>query len=255
VRAKVQTLLAASLSEKGAKLVQTVMSHEDILREIEGAQRKFPRDPLLYHLTFFSRPSRQGPWGYSFEGHHLSVNVTLEGDRLLSASPLFYGANPAIVRDGPQKGLRILGGVEDLARDLVRSLKEPERKACLGEEGGVVPEEVPAGKESVPYKGPLPAGVAADSLGEEARAKLAELIAQYTGNLPPEIAQGVLESGLKGVRVAWRGSLEPYQPHSYLVHGPGFVINYTNTQNGAAHVHSCFRTLKGEFGLPPESKG
>jgi hypothetical protein len=254
-RTKVLALLSASLSEKGARLVQTVMSHEDILREIEGSKRRFPRDPLLYHLTFFSRPSREGPWGYSFEGHHLSVNVTLEGERVLSATPLFYGANPAIVREGPQKGLRILAGVEDLARDLVRSLKEPERKACLAEEGGAVPEEVPAGKESVPYSGSLPAGVSADSLGEDARAKLGELIAQYTNNLPAEIVQGVLEGGLKGVRVAWRGSLEPYQPHSYLVHGPGFVISYTNRQDGAAHIHSCFRSLKGEFGLPPESKG
>ncbi len=54
---------------------------------------------------------------------------------------------------------------------------------------------------------------------------------------------------LKKVQLAWRGSLKPFEGHSYIVHGPGFVISYANFQNDARHVHSAFRNVTGEFGL------
>src|SRR5262249_28922125 len=134
-RAKAKALLAAGLSETGAKKAEQVMSLEDVLREIEGPERKFPRDPLLYHISFFAKPSKDGRWGWRLEGHHLSFNFTLQGEEVLSSTPAFYGANPAIVREGPKKGLRVLAPVEDLARELVTSLDADQLKSCKGEEG------------------------------------------------------------------------------------------------------------------------
>ena len=250
-RQKVKGLLSASLSETGARKAQEVMSLEDILREMEGPERKFPRDPFLYHVSFFAKPSKEGRWGWRLEGHHLSFNFTLKGEEVLSSTPAFYGANPAIVREGSKKGLRVLGPLEDVARDLVTSLDADQSKACKGEEGGAVPEEVP-GTEKPRYSGPYPAGVGAEKLTAAQKKVLQKLIHEYTQNLPQELAEAYdKENGenLQDVHFAWRGGVKPYEPHSYLVHGPAFVINYTNTQNNAAHVHSCLRRLKGEFGL------
>jgi len=244
-RGRITALLRAVLSEKGARRAEDVMALEDILREIEGPSRSFARDPLLYYLSFFGKPSREGRWGVRLEGHHLSLNFSLHGERVLSATPAFYGANPAIVREGPRKGLRVLGGLEDLARELVTSLDGDQQKVCLGEE---VPLEVP-GTGAGRYVGPFPLGLAAEKLPEGGRMKLLNLIREYTSNFPEDLVKGIVPQELKGIHFAWRGGLKPFEPHSYLVHGPDFVINYTNTQNGAAHIHSCLRVLRGEFGL------
>ena len=48
----------------------------------------------------------------------------------VGATPLFFGANPAEVKSGPKKGLRVLATVEDLARELVGSLSDAQRKKC-----------------------------------------------------------------------------------------------------------------------------
>lgn len=250
-REKVKGLLGAGLSERGAKKVGEVMSLEDILRELEGPKRTFPRDPLLYYVSFFAKPSKDGRWGWRLEGHHLSFNFTLQGEEVLSSTPAFYGANPAIVREGPRKGQRVLGEVEDLARELVTSLDPDQLKASKGEEGGAVPEEVP-GTEKPRYTGPYPAGVGAEKLTAAQKKVLQKLIREYTQNFPEDLASaGERESSedLKDVHFAWRGGVKPYEPHSYLIHSPAFVINYTNMQNDAAHVHSCLRRVKGEFGV------
>ncbi len=252
-RAKALALLRASLSEEGARRAEGVISLEEVLRDIEGVRRQFPRDPQLYYVTFFGRPSNKGAWGWRFEGHHLTLNFTMDGERLISSTPAVLGANPAIVREGPRKGFRLLGAIEDLARELVGSLDEAGLKACTGEAGGKVPEEVP-GPGSRRYDFALPAGLPADKLPDEQKGKLRKLIREYTANLPPEAESELLAEDLKGVYLAWRGSLKPYEPHSYLIHGPGFVINYTNIQNGAAHVHSCLRSRDGEFGLSEAGK-
>ena len=36
----------------------------------------------------------------------------------------------------------------------------------------------------------------------------------------------------------------------YRVQGPTFLIEYNNTQNNANHVHSYWRDLAGDFGIP-----
>ena len=257
-RAKAAEVLRGGLSATGAKRAEDVMSLEDILRGIEGPSARFQRDPLLYYLSVFSSPSKDARWGVRIEGHHLSINWTLQGEKLLASTPIFYGANPSIVRNGPKKGLRVLSGVEDVARELVSSLGPEALQACKGDKGGAVPEEVP-GHQTQRYAGPYPEGIAAASLPGGGKALLAKLIREYTNNLAPDLAAAIeKEIGmeeLKDVHFAWRGGLKEFEPHSYLIHGPTFVINYTNMQNEAAHVHSAFRTLKGDFGAAAATGG
>jgi hypothetical protein len=69
---------------------------------------------------------------------------------------------------------------------------------------------------------------------------------------PPAVAAGRLErirrQGVDRLVFAWMGGLSKGQGHYYRVHGPSFLIEYDNTQNGANHIHSVWRDFQGDFG-------
>lgn len=247
-RAKAKALLHAGLSQLGFEKAEQVRQLEQVLAEIEGPNRRFPRDPLDYYVSFFNQPTAHGKWGWRYEGHHLCLNFVLDRDEVLSHTPTMYGSNPATVQSGPHKGLRVLRDVEVFARELVDSLDEKLQKAALG---GDVPEEVPSRQQSQ-YDGPLPAGVSGASLSGAQKETLKKLIAAYLEKYAPDLAEATwakisAAGGLDKVRLAWLGSFKAEEPHSYLVHGPTFVINYSNVQGGGRHVHSSFRVLGGDW--------
>src|SRR5207248_10299893 len=122
-------LLKAGTSPAGYTQATTIMSLEGILHELEknGAN---VRNPGWYFLTVFGTPSKTGRWGWRIEGHHLSLNFALDHGKITAATPAFFGANPAEVKAGDRKGLRTLPEVEDLARELIRSLTEEQRQVA-----------------------------------------------------------------------------------------------------------------------------
>src|SRR5256885_16897670 len=123
-------LLSTALSHQGYLKASTIMSLEQVLRELE--QGKGPtRDPELYFLTLFGNPDPQLTWGWRVEGHHLSLNFLLAAGHEIAVTPSFLGSNPGEVREGPRKGLRVLGAEEDLARQLVGSLTEEQKKVAI----------------------------------------------------------------------------------------------------------------------------
>ena len=113
-------LLSAGLSQQGYFKAESVMSLEDVLRIIEHGTGP-ERDPEKYYVSIFGTPAADGTWGYRVEGHHLSQNYTVVGGNVAGA-PSFFGANPAEVREGPRKGLRVLAAEEDLGRAVIQSL-------------------------------------------------------------------------------------------------------------------------------------
>ncbi|HLI36753.1 MAG TPA: DUF3500 domain-containing protein [Streptosporangiaceae bacterium] len=125
-------LVATGLSAAGYVTVATIIGLENVLDYAEGWGvdwgRERGRDPGLYYLRVFGEPGGTEPWGWRFGGHHVSLNNLVVGGAVRSVTPCFLGANPA---SSPLLGpapLRPLGGAEDLARELVRSL-DPERAA------------------------------------------------------------------------------------------------------------------------------
>jgi hypothetical protein len=128
-------LVAAGLSLAGYVTVATIMGLENILDRVEGFTARFDRergrDPGLYYLRVFGTPGNTGAWGYRFGGHHVSLNnLVVDGD-LVATTPCFMGADPA---DSPLLGgavNRPLARVEDLARDLVRSLSPSLRQEAV----------------------------------------------------------------------------------------------------------------------------
>ncbi len=252
-KATVAALLRVSLSKVGVKTVDDVRSLEAVLAKIEGPNRRFPRDPELYFLSVFGKPAETGKWAWRFEGHHLCLNFTFDGHQMVSATPLFFGANPAEVMSGPNKGLRVLGPVEDLGRQIVTGLDEAQKAVAIGKEK---PTEVEATQSST-YNADLPKGLSVGELDKEQKKLVRKLIGQHIKHLDDAtrktLRKGILGKGkLPHIQFVWRGGTKPGEGHSYLVHSPDFVISYANFQNDAKHVHSGFRALNGEFGQKPK---
>ncbi|GAA1855419.1 DUF3500 domain-containing protein [Pseudonocardia ailaonensis] len=118
-------LVASGLSAAGFVTVATTMGLENVLDRTEGFTARFDRergrDPGLYYLRVFGEPG-SATWGWRFGGHHVSLNNLVLDGALAATTPCFVGADPAA---SPLLGgavNRPLGRVEDLARDLVRSL-------------------------------------------------------------------------------------------------------------------------------------
>lgn len=120
-------LVSTGLSPAGFVTVATIIGLENVLDYTEGFvvsfNRERGRDPGLYYLRVFGEPGDQGVWGWRFGGHHVSVNNLVVDGELVATTPCFLGADPAT---SPLLGgvvNRPLARVEDLGRELVRSLR------------------------------------------------------------------------------------------------------------------------------------
>lgn len=90
-RAAADALLDAALSTEGRTMAGRIVEREAILGRVTG--RPDYRDPDLYYLAIFGEPGA-GRWGWRFEGHHLSINLTYAGGQAVSAMPLMIASNP-----------------------------------------------------------------------------------------------------------------------------------------------------------------
>ena len=122
-------LLSAGLSQRGYIKAVSIMSLDDILRLLENGTGPV-RDPERYFFSIFGEPSETGTWGYRIEGHHVSQNFTIVNGKV-QVAPSFFGANPAEVREGPRKGLRVLGREEDLGRAFIVALTAEQKKTAI----------------------------------------------------------------------------------------------------------------------------
>ncbi|MEK0445608.1 MAG: hypothetical protein RLZZ399_929, partial [Verrucomicrobiota bacterium] len=242
-------LLASGMSSRGYSKATTVMSLEALLAELEKGQPGKPvRDPEMYFFSVFGSPSAEKPWGWRFEGHHLSFNFTCSGHGA-SATPSFYGANPGEVRQGPRSGLRVLGRSEDLGRKLILSLNADQQKTAIISPDA--PKDIlndPARANMTPSE-----GINASALDSSQRATLEQIIREYLGNHRPEIETSEWEriqtSGWESISFAWAGSTETGKPHYYRIQGKTFVVEYDNTQNEARHPHAVWRDRDRDFGV------
>jgi hypothetical protein len=247
-------LVAAGTSESGNKAATTIMGLESILKVLEAPKGgAMVRDPEWYFFTIFGTPGKTGKWGWRVEGHHLSINYTLENNDVVTATPTFFGANPATIKDGPRKGQRTLAEAEDYAIGLFKTLTDEQKAVALQKKKFDEP------KSKTPKSGiGAPVGVAAAKMDEKQRDLLIKLVRSYATRLPEDVAAAELKAlqsaGFDKVHFAFNGSTEAGEGHTYRVQGPTFVIEFLNVQadsagNPANHIHSCWRKIEGDFGI------
>lgn len=246
-RALAHALLSTGLSQQGYVKATSIMSLEEILKVIEG-DYSGRRDPENYFFSIFGTPSDSGTWGFRVEGHHLALNFTVVKGKVAS-SPMFYGTNPAEVRVGPRKGLRVLAREDDLGRAVYTSLAADQQKVALVSKAAYKDIFTMADRKAA-LNG-QPSGLSAAKMNAKQRQALQELIDEYIYNAPEPLAAARLDQVKKAganLYFAWAGTAEKGGPHYYRVQGATFLIEYDNTQNDANHIHSVWRDYNGDFG-------
>jgi len=249
-RKLVHELLTATLSAKGYLKAVHIMQLEQILDVLD--EGGLPRSVDHYVLILFGEPSTAATWGWRFEGHHVSLNVTVEPGAV-GVTPSFFGSNPAEVRSGPLAGFRVHGVVEDLARELVTSLDEARRRTAIV--APMAPSEIFTANLRKPrdqwdaWRTTLePQGVRVGDLNEVQQHWVRLILDEVVGNYRPEIAAAYMASiDVPSLQFAWMGSTERGEPHYFRLQGADFVFEYDNVQNDGNHVHSVWRDPRSDF--------
>ena len=246
-RDAVHGLLRIALSAAGYRKVVNIIELELVLREIETFG--LMRDPERYHLTVYGQPDRAQRWGWRFEGHHISLNFTLAGEKMAVDTPSFLGANPATVTAGSKKGLRALGEEHDVGWALLEALNDVQRREAVFE-ARTYGDIVTGNKDRVERLSD--AGIPAAKLDEKQRALLWKVVETYARNFEPGLAEARLarakQGGMEAIRFGWAGSTARGRPHYYRVQGPLFLIEYDASQNDGNHTHTVWRDFSGDFG-------
>ena len=84
--------LASSLGQEGYESVAEVIAAEAFLSTDKRAAR-LKWNPENYWLSFYGTPSADKPWGWQFGGHHLGLNLSIEGDKVETMSPTLSAPN------------------------------------------------------------------------------------------------------------------------------------------------------------------
>ncbi|MFD3485577.1 DUF3500 domain-containing protein [Streptomyces sp. NPDC058665] len=285
----VMRLVASGLSGAGYNTVATVLGLENVLDHVEGFSvnwgRERTRDPSMYYLRVFGEPGGPRPWGWRFGGHHVSLNNLVVDGRVAATTPCFIGADPAVSPLLGGERLRPLGTAEDLARELVRSLR-PEsaaralllprapndvvsgnsprvddrvpKRAELWRPGGHIPDRAEhpvtgldgANRRALALT-PTPKGVPGTELDAGQRELLRALLGTYLDRVPDGVSPLSRyddPAALAAVHLGWAGSTTAGEPHYYRLHGPRLLIEWTNIHRGVNHAHAVWRDPETDFG-------
>jgi len=249
-------LVSSGVSRAGYHKTKSIMSLEQVLFEYESNGRTNPftelRKPNSYYFAIYGEPGLTGVWGWRVEGHHISLHFAMKDGKVVTSTPMFFGANPHLSLEGPRKGLRVLGREEDLGRALLNSLDAKQRKAAI------VSDEAPndvltSNRSAVAWDSVPKEGLRRSEMSDAQKGLLQGLLNEYVYNVPRDLAQQRLDAiAASGDEVyfVWHGSTGTGvgNPHYYRVHGKAFLVEYDNVQNNANHSHTVWRDYENDFG-------
>ncbi len=274
-------LLLSGLSLQAYSRACLVMTLDNTLDVLENFADSDFRDTSRYYVSIFGDPAGDAPWGWRFQGHHISVNYSVAGGEVAASTPLFLGANPARLQHNGRDYSRPFADAEELARELLHALSgELRAKAIVSERSptdfvlanlphpdspplasgrfhlpakatfrGLMNEVGPndrAIREKLAYRADAPLGVSGGSLSDGQRELLAGLVAHYADRFPEGVAwQGLSE--IDDLHFAWAGGTAEGDRHYYRLQGPALLVEYDNTQDNGNHVHTVCRHPKNDF--------
>lgn len=265
-RALTHELLWQLLSNRGYHKLLNIMQLENVLQATSGTG--FPRGIEDYSVTLFGEPSDTVPWAWRFEGHHISLSITVVPGQGFTVTPTFLGADPAEVQVGPLAGLRVLRVEDDLGLQLANSLTPAQRPTATvpgtpewNKAGGFAyPGDVPWDIVAATilrdrgdwnsWKTELqPDGIAFKDLNGAQQAMLLGILDEIFTTYRPEISDVYRASlDLDGLRFAWIGGLKKGEPHYYRIQTRDFLFEFDNVQGNANHIHEVWRSRAGDFG-------
>ncbi len=232
-RRLVHGLLTSVLSDEAYAKVCAIVSLEEVLDRLEGGTRH--RHSGNYWVGLYGEPGTE-EWAWSFEGHHVSVNIAVARGEL-RPTPLFLGANPH------SYAIRPLGQEEDLARAALQAMPATARQTAIIAD--TAPDDiVTTTQEAVDVWELEPLGVPGTDLPDDAWRHLDALLRIYAGRVRPSPETPDRDE----IWFAWAGGSTPATPHYYRLQSPATLIEYDNTQNDANHSHTVWRVPGADFG-------
>jgi hypothetical protein len=221
-----------------------------------NADQMFGKD--LYYISLLGTPSAKTPWMLQFGGHHLALNVTIDGDRGI-LTPTLTGAQPSLYTSNGRT-VRPLAGESDKAIALLNALDDTRRKQAIlsfrladlvlgpGQDGKVIE----------------PEGLKAANMNDKQRAMLLDVISEWATIIHESAAatrMAQLKADINETWFAWSGPLT-VAPGSnigayYRIQGPHLVIEYAPQELGGdppMHVHTMYRDPTNDYGRNPAAK-
>ena len=240
-------LVDAVLSAEGAAKARGVLALEAILQQ--RTSDKAYRDPDNYALALFGQPG-SSPWAWRFEGHHISLTLTIVPEIGVGVTPHFLGANPysgEVVPDAHGGLGRVLARESDLAFEIVNGLGASHlAQATIAADS---PADIICGPgRELTLK--RTQGLPIEALPAELRRRTEALLDVFFGHLAPDLARAVMqrvrEADLGRIHFAWAGAHTPEGLHYYRLHGPTLIIEYDRTERD--HAHSVWHDPTNLFG-------
>jgi hypothetical protein len=282
-RAAAMNLVASALSQKGYEKVLQIMEGDEVLTRADtrpgnnppprgnggpgsppgpppgggtGAPTGRPPGAMfgknLYYISLLGAPSEKTPWMLQFGGHHLALNVTIDGDHGI-LTPTLTGAQPALYSENG-KTVRPLGQESDKALALLNSLDDNQRKQAIlsyeladlvlgpGQDGKTI----------------QPEGLKASAMNDKQRAMLLDVISQWADIINDSAAaarMAQLKADIHETWFAWSGPTTGTMGKNitayYRIQGPHLVIEYAPQTLGgdpALHVHTMYRDPTNDYG-------
>ncbi|MEF2979006.1 DUF3500 domain-containing protein [Subtercola sp. YIM 133946] len=258
--AAILAVVEASLSPEGYALVRDLMYINGYLGQV--VELPALMNDRSYNFALFGDPSVDEPWGWHLFGHHVALNALLAGDQLV-LSPVFLGAEPSSVDDGPRAGLRVFGDRIATARALMAGLDSGLRDRVVVYEQ-MVDDAMPAGRlhagderhlggcfqdnRVVPYE-----GVQVTEFAPGQQQLVLDLVRQFLAFMPAGAAAARLaeiEAHLDDTWFSWIGGFEGAEPFYFRLQSPVAMLELdhhtgvflSNDDPGDFHIHTVIRT-------------
>jgi Protein of unknown function (DUF3500) len=255
-RTAAYALVASVLSRRGFEKVQQIVEADETLKANERNNPIFGKD--LYFISILGKPSEKDAWMLQFGGHHLALNITIDGARGI-LTPSLTGAQPTLYTVNG-KTVRPLGQESDKAMALLNALDENQKKqAILGFR--LVDLVLGPGQDGKTIQ---PEGLKASAMNEKQRAMLLDVISEWAGIVHESAAaarMAELKADLNETWFAWSGPTTVTPGNNitayYRIQGPHVVIEYSPQKLGgdpALHVHAMYRDPTNDYGRKPASK-
>jgi hypothetical protein len=204
-----------------------------------------------YYLAIFGDPRTDSTWGYKLEGHHLSINFTIDRGHV-AVTPMFVGTDPAEYPSTEYAGWRVLAYEEDYGITLLRSLTPAQqKKATMSKEvPGDIITSASSGKRLVDLW-----GIPGSEMNANQKSLMQKAIREFVFNLEYDRAvreyDKIVKAGFDRVYFGWIGEYDEEKPHYYILNGPTFLIEFDNNggpRHGANHIHAIWREKGNEYG-------
>ncbi|KAL1904410.1 hypothetical protein Sste5344_009860 [Sporothrix stenoceras] len=267
-RTAVMMILQVTLSPEGYEKAVGAMRVNGFLGDLVESPNIM--NEFSYNFVLFGEPSVDTPWGLSFYGHHLCLNIFFYKTQI-AISPWFTGAEPNLIDDGPYNGTQILYREEALGLELMQSL--PVAKQETSQVYKLMKDPtMPWGRWNhddqrhlcgayrdnriIPYE-----GILVSELELAQQGLIIAICREFLSYLPTRALENRLEQIMGWFHETywcWIGGFGDEDPFYYRIQSPVVIIEFDhhsgvfldNKEPAKFHIHTLLRTPNGgDYGM------